>query len=185
MTHLVQRSELLDHVTYTEHRPQIQAVALAAKRLRRVVVAECLTFLFENHDTIRYQILEMMRTEKIVRERDIEHELATYNELLGQAGSLGVTLLVGLDDPEDRDRKLRAWLDLPRHTYVALADGTRIHPDWDARQISHGRLSAVQYLKFPVAGRAPIACGIDYPGHLASETPLSAETIAALQADLT
>lgn len=180
----VERSEILDFVTYGEQRPQIQAEALAAKRLRRVVVADCLTFLFENRVTMRYQILEMIRTERIVRERDIQHEIDTYNELLGQDGELGVTLLIGIEDPAERDEKLRRWVDMLPHVYVRLADGTRVRARWDERQISRERLSSVQYLKFAVGGRAPVACGVDFEaGGLVGETALSDEQQAAIGSD--
>lgn len=180
----VERAEILDFVTYEEQRPAIQAAAIAAKKLRRVVVAECLTFLFESHETIRYQILEMVRTERMVRERDILHELETYNELLGQGGELGVTLLVGLESPVERDEKLRRWTALPRHLYVRMADGTQVRARWDERQISHERLSSVQYLRFAVDGQAPVACGIDFAGELVGETMLTPEQRAAIAGDL-
>ncbi|HEY8379644.1 MAG TPA: DUF3501 family protein [Nannocystis sp.] len=179
----VQRGEILDYVTYNEQRAQIRAAAMEAKRLRRVVVAECLTFLFENHDTVRYQILEMMRVEQIVRERDILHEIETYNELLGHGGDLGVTVLIGIDDPAERDVKLSRWQDLPRHLYLVAPDGTRVRPTWDPRQVSPHRLSSVQYLKFAMKGAVPLACGIDYTGELVGETPLTEEQRAAIAAD--
>ena len=59
----VHRSEILDFLTYGEQRDRIRAEAMAAKALRRVHLGEHLTFLFENHTTIRYQILEMVRVE--------------------------------------------------------------------------------------------------------------------------
>ena len=180
----VARSEIVDYVTYNDLRPQLRERALAAKRDRRVVVADCLTFLFENHDTIRYQVQEMMRVEHIVREADIVHELSTYNDLIGQGGELGATILIGLDDPAERDAKLTRWIDLPRHLYVALADGTRVRARWDERQVSDRRLSSVQYVMFPVRGAAPVACGVDLAGELVGETTLSAEQRAALAADL-
>ena len=181
---LVERSEILDFATYEEQRPQIQAAALAAKRLRRVIVADCLTLLFENRETIRYQILEMVRTERMVRERDIVHEVETYNELIGQHGELGVTLLVGLEDAAQRDEKLRRWTALPGHLYVRLEDGAQVRARWDERQISRDRLSSVQYLKFAVGGRVPVACGVDFAGELVAETPLTPEQRAAIASDL-
>lgn len=181
---LVERSEILDFATYEEHRPQIQAAALAAKRLRRVIVADCLTLLFENRETIRYQILEMVRTERMVRERDIVHEVETYNELIGQHGELGVTLLVGLEDAAQRDEKLRRWTALPGHLYVRLEDGTQVRARWDERQISRDRLSSVQYLKFAVGGQVPVACGVDFAGELVAETALTPEQRAAIASDL-
>ncbi len=67
-----------------------------------------LTFLFENHDTIRYQVLEMVRTERMVKDADIRHEVDTYNELLGARGELGATLLIELDDPVAARREAHA-----------------------------------------------------------------------------
>ena len=82
----VLREELLDYVTYAERRDEIRARVLELKRPRRVHVGDELTFLFENRETVRYQVQEMMRVERIVREADILHELQTYNELLGGPG---------------------------------------------------------------------------------------------------
>jgi len=92
----IERSEILDYVTYTEQREAIRASALGAKSVRRIVVGDSFTFLFENRETVRYQVQEMMRVEKIVKEADILHELATYNELLHPAGSVGCTSIFAI-----------------------------------------------------------------------------------------
>jgi hypothetical protein len=161
----VLRSEILDYVTYDERREALRPVAMAAKAKRRVVLADgVLTFLFENRDTMRYQVQEMMRAERIVKEADILHELATYNELLGGPGQLGCTLLIGIDDPDERARKLTEWLALPRHVYAQLPDGTRVRATFDPRQVGDERLSSVQYLKLAVGAEAPVALGVDLPG---------------------
>ncbi len=180
----VTRDEILDYVTYSERRDELRPGALAAKAARRVAVADgTLTFLFENRETVRYQVHEMMRTERIVREADIEHELRTYNELLGRDGGLGCTLLIGIDDPKERDEKLVAWLDLPGHLYAELADGTKIRPTFDPRQVGDTRLSSVQYLQFPVGGQTPVALGCDLPA-LTVRAALSDDVKAALTEDL-
>lgn len=179
----VQRNELLDYVTYNERRETLRAEALAAKEPRRVLVGEFLTLLFENHDTVRYQVQEMMRIEQIVKEADIEHELHTYNELLGDEGELGCTLLIGIDDEAQRQEKLSAWLDLPKHLYAKLPDGTKVRPTFDPRQVGDTRLSSVQYLKFAVGGVVPAALGSDLPA-LSVEVALSEAQHAALSADL-
>jgi len=179
----VDRSELLDHVTYSEQREATRPEALRAKAARRVMLGDgTITVLFENRDTVRYQVQEMMRTEQIVKEADIEHELATYNELLGGPGQLGCTLLIGIDDEAERAEKLRAWLALPQHVYLERADGTRVHATFDPRQVGDDRLSSVQYLKFDV-GEAPVAIGIDLPALTVHET-LSAEVGQALADDM-
>jgi hypothetical protein len=179
----VRREELLDLAAYERSRAEIRAAILEAKRVRRVHVAGVLTFLFENTATIRYQIQEMMRAERMAREADIQHELETYNELLGGPGELGCSLLIELPDPKDRDEKLRAWRDLPRHVYVTLDDGTKARATFDPRQVGDDRLSSVQYLKFGVGAGAPVAVGSDHP-QLEGETALDAEQRAALAADL-
>jgi hypothetical protein len=181
----VQRHEILDYVTYGEQREAIRARALEAKRLRRILVGDPFAFLFENHETVRYQILEMVRVEQIVKEADILHEIETYNELLGHGGSLCATLLIGIEDERERAEKLRAWMSLLEHLYAKLDDGRRIAPKWDPRQVGEQRLSSVQYLSFELGGRAPVAIGVDWPAQgLAIETALSDEQRAALQADL-
>jgi hypothetical protein len=156
---------------------------MAAKAARRVHVGEHLTFLFENTLTIRYQIQEMMRTERIVRERDIFHELETYNAVLGGPGELGCTLMIEIDDPAERAVRLQEWYDLPRHLYARTADGTKIRATFDEAQRGDGRLSSVQYLKFPMRGHLPVALGVDLPG-LAIEAALDPEQRAALGSDL-
>ncbi|MDP9134982.1 MAG: DUF3501 family protein [Actinomycetota bacterium] len=179
----VRREELYDHVTWAERRAAELPGILAAKAARRIHVGEHLTFLFENRETIRYQVLEMLRVERIVREADVLHELATYNELLGGPGELGCTLLVEIDDPVLRAQKLVLWGDLPEHAYVGLEDGTRVRPRTDDRQRTEGRLSSVQYLKFATGGRVPVTVGCDHPDQ-EGETRLSSEQRAAFAEDL-
>jgi|SRR5690349_4306193 len=179
----VQRESLLDYVTYETERERLRAEVLKVKAPRRVHVGGVLTFLFENTATIRYQIQEMMRAERTVREADIRHELETYNELLGAPGELGCTLLIEIESAEERTRKLEEWTSLPAALYVRLPGGELVRAACDARQIGETRLSSVHYLKFAVRGRVPWAIGADHPG-LTAETELSAATRAALAEDL-
>ena len=94
----VRREEILDLETYERQRAEIRRRMLAIKGPRRVHLGAALTFLFENADTVRYQVQEMLRVERRSREEDVRHELATYNELLGPPGGLGCTLLIEIDD---------------------------------------------------------------------------------------
>ena len=179
----LQRSEIVDYQTYGESRDAFRQEVMAHKAPRRVHVGEFLTFLFETRQTVRYQVQEMMRAERIVRENDIQHELDTYNELLGGDGELGCTLLIEIDDQARRDQLLRSWIDLPRHLYVETEGGSRVRPERDERQVGTDRLSSVQYLKFPVQGAVPVGIGVDHP-ELSAHAALSAEQKAALIADL-
>ena len=180
---LVRRAELLDLATYERMREDVRREVMAAKAPRRVHVGPYVTLLFENRRTVWYQVQEMLRAERITEAAGVAHELATYNELLGGPGELGATLLIEIDDPAVRAVKLREWLDLPRHVYARLEDGTRVRPTFDPRQVGTERVSSVQYLKFPVGGRVPVAIGVDLPA-LAADTTLTAEQRRALDADL-
>ena len=185
MTKPVERSEIVDYQTYEELRPDVRAAVMKEKEHRRIHVGPHLTFLFETHATMRYQIQEMMRAEQIVKEADILHEIETYNEVLGGPGELGCTLLVELDDPDERAKKLTEWLDLPRHLYAKLEDGRRVRPTYDERQVGEERVSSVQYLKFAVGECAPVALGCDHPDpDVMSEAELTDPQRAALQKDL-
>jgi hypothetical protein len=148
-----------------------------------VHVGDVLTLLFENTATIRYQVQEMVRAERITRDEDVRHELETYNELLGEDGELGVSLLIEIPEPEERDRKLREWLALPAHLYLLLEGGEKVRPTYDARQVGTDRLSSVQYLRFDVRGQVPVAAGSDLPA-LTVATRLTEEQREALRADL-
>jgi hypothetical protein len=181
----VQRSEIVDYQTYEETRAETRTKVLTEKKLRRIHVGQHLTFLFENHTTIRYQIQEIMRAEKIVKEADIQHEIEVYNELIGDDGQLGCTLLVEIPTEEGRNELLTKWRNLNAQLYVKLASGATIAPTWDERQIGDTRLSSVQYLRFNTQGETPISvgCTFDAP-ELFGEANLSPSSISAFDADL-
>jgi hypothetical protein len=179
----VTREELLDYQTYGDRRDRIRAEILPIKARRRIRVGPHLMVLFENRDTVRYQIQEMMRAEQIVREDAIRHELATYNELLGGPGELGATLLVEVEDPAERALRLAEWRNLPGRLYLRFADGSQAFARFDPRQIDEQVLSSVQFLTFACGGQIPVAVGTDFPP-LAAETRLTDEQRHALAEDL-
>jgi glycerol-3-phosphate dehydrogenase subunit C len=179
----VQHKEIVDYQTYEETRTELQKQVFPAKAIRRVHVGDYFTFLFENALTVRYQVQEMMRTERIVKAKDILHELETYNAILGDEAELGCTLLIEIDDPGRRAALLRTWLRLPEHIYALLEDGTKVRPDFDTAQRGEERISSVQYLKFAVGEKPPVALGIDHPG-IEAETRLTEAQRGALAEDL-
>ena len=179
----VTRSDLLDLQQYEQQRREIRAHILGVKAARRVHLGDSLTFLFENTETIRYQVLEMIRSERLVADKDIEHELTTYNELVGDEGELGCTLLIEIEDPAQRAEKLVAWRALPEHIYLRLANGAQARAQVDERQRDEEKVSAVQFLKFDCGSSAPVAVGCDLPT-LTIESPLTDAQRAALAEDL-
>ncbi len=183
MGRLVDIDEVLSNEAYAEARARIRPEIMAAKARRRIHVGSHLTFLFENHDTMLYQVQEMLRIEGTTDPADVAHEVQTYNEVLGAPGDLGCTLLIEIDDPLKRDLVLRTWIDLPKHLYAKLENGERIRAQYDERQVGDDRLSSVQYLRFGVGGRTPVALGLDMPD-LDFESPLTDDQRAALTEDL-
>lgn len=168
----VSRESVLLPAEYEKVRPAFRARVLQAKEMRRIHVGGSLTFLFENHETMHYQIQEMMRTENISDEKQITHEIETYNELLGEQGELGCTLLIEIDDPVRRSELLSRWLDLPDHLYIRTTDGSLVRPWIDDRQIGTSRISSVHYLRFRLGDKIPAAVGCSHPD-INAETHLS------------
>lgn len=179
----VTRDEVLSRKDYEAIREKFRESVLRQKDHRRIHVGANLTFLFENHDTVLYQIQEMMRAEGIAGEPEVLHEIRTYNELLGDRGELGCTLLVEIEDAAKRNDLLSRWKDLPQTIYVETQDGTRIPASFDPRQVGTDRISSVQYMKFRIGDRVPRKVGCSH-AELTTETILSPEQTAALCQDL-
>ena len=180
--HHVRQEEILDWQTYTDDRDTTRAMVMRLKKSRRIHLGENLTFLFENHDTIWYQIQEIMRAERIVRESGIREELDIYNSMLGGPGQLGCALLIEIEDEAKRRPLLEAWLGLQECLYAELADGTRIYAEFDPTQVGQDRLSAVQYLVFTLP-EGPVRLGSDF-ATLELTVNLDDAQRAALAADL-
>ena len=179
----VSRDEVRTPSEYAAVRDEFRSAVLAQKEKRRIHVGSHLTFLFENHDTVLYQIQEMIRAENLTREPDIHHEMETYNELLGEKGELGCTLLVEIDDPAKRAELLTRWKGLPETLYLETQNGTRVPAQFDPRQVGGTRISSVHYLKFRLGDQVPARVGCSHPD-IDAEAALNAEQIAALCQDL-
>jgi hypothetical protein len=144
----VEIDEIKNIAEYELERETLRPRIIALKERRRIRLGDHLTFLFENRDTVRYQIQEMMRIERIVRPQDIAHEVGTYNELIPGQGELSASLLVEYETPEERAVKLRELLGLEHHLWVEVEGAGRTPAVFDDRQIATDRISSVQYIKF-------------------------------------
>lgn len=180
-------SEIKNIADYEAERETLRPRILALKDRRRVRLGDHLTFLFENRETVRYQIQEMMRIERIVKPEDIAHEVATYNELIPAKGELSASLLIEYETPEERDVMLRKLLGLENHIWLEVA-GERTRAVFDPRQIATDRISSVQYIKFRLSENqqknwrqgAVILC--DHPAYTAQRT-LTPEELTELEGD--
>jgi hypothetical protein len=146
----VSRGELLDLAGYEEIRERFRARIIEEKRHRRLAVGEHMTFIWENHDTMLYQVQEMLRTERITSESAIAHELETYNTLVPKAGQLSSTLMIEYTDPAERRVMLDKLASLRQE--VALHVGERVitgvFHDQPGEELD--RLPAVNYVTFEV-----------------------------------
>ena len=143
--------EILPFEQYEIMRPRLRPLFIAEKDRRRLAVSEHLTLLFENGQTVWYQIQEMIRTERIAEEAAIRHEIDTYNELLPRPNELSATMLIEYPEAASRDAALKALVGLERHLWIRL-DNRRESARFDQRQMSSERISAVQFVRFPLGG---------------------------------
>jgi hypothetical protein len=187
----IQRSELLDLGAYEEVRERFRARVIGVKRARYVSLGPAMTVLFENRDTVLYQVQEMLRTERITNEKAIAHELSTYNELIPGDHELSATVFVEFPEREERERMLVALAGVEDDFYLASGD-ERLAVVPDRRGTEPDRTMAVQYVRFPLssaaeaalrAGSNTLRLGVEHPAYRA-EVALAAETLASLRDDL-
>ena len=144
----VERGELLGLAEYEQIRPQFRSRIIAEKTERRLVAGE-VSVTFENHDTVLFQIQEMLRTERITKEAAIDHEIETYNELVPGPNELSATMFVEIPDAAVRDRRLVELAGL--ESCIALEVlGAKVRARNEARGVLPDRTTAVHYLKFPL-----------------------------------
>ncbi|HJU27753.1 MAG TPA: DUF3501 family protein [Candidatus Binataceae bacterium] len=143
--------EILPFEQYEILRPRLRPLFIAEKDRRRFALCDHLTLLFENGQTVWYQIQEMIRTERIVDEDAIRHEIDTYNELLPRPNELSATMLIEYPDAASRDAALRAIVGLERHVWIIIGK-RRENARFDRRQMSTERVSSVQFVRFPLGG---------------------------------
>jgi hypothetical protein len=186
---LVQFEQLKNIAEYEIERESWRPVVMSIKDRRRVRVGGHLTFLFENRETVRYQIQEMMRIERIVKPEDIKHELEVYNELLPGPGQLSATLLIEYETPELRAVWLRELLGLENHIWIEVPGTPRAKATFDDRQIASDRISSVQYIKFQLSPEQVelfpqgAAIVVTHPKYDKSHS-LTAEQLVELKKDL-
>jgi hypothetical protein len=184
--------EILPLTTYDRVRSLLRPLCIAEKARRRLAVGPHLTLLFENRQTIWYQIQEILRTERIFEDAAVNDEVQTYNELIPRADELSATLLIEYADAAERDAALVKLVGLERHLWMIL-DGNRIGARFDERQMTPDQISAVQFIAFPLGGFAArfgaaaaagkVSVEVDHP-HLSVRARIEGALAAALSEDL-
>ena len=183
--------DIVDMRAYERERDEFRAHVIALKKQRRVALGDLVTIVFENIDTMRFQIQEMARAEKMLRDEQIEHEVETYNELIPEPGELSATLFIEITDPDG----LREWLPklpgIQRHVVIRAGDAEArgVEPDEERLTREDEITSTVHYLKFVLTPEqqaafavGPVTIVVDHPAYQA-EALLTDEQRAALAAD--
>jgi len=142
-------SEILDIAQYEKAREAFRRRIIELKKNRRLPVGPMVTFVFENHDTVLFQIQEMIRAERIINDDAIQHELDTYNQLLPGENELAATMLIELPEAARvRDEITKFYgANTGEVTYFQVGD-ERLPGVFDAGQSDERRISAVQYVCF-------------------------------------
>ena len=147
----ISRDEIIDLGDYEHSRDAIRASAIAARGLRRVLVGPNATLSFENRETVRYQILEMLRAERIAKDADVQHEIETYSDLLPSSDELSATLMFEFSDENARSVHLRDLVGFENHLRIEFDGAGASKAFFDRRQIDSDRISAVQFVRFPIS----------------------------------
>jgi hypothetical protein len=143
--------EMVERERYAQLRPAYRAAVIDHKRARRLSVGENITLLFEDRETLRFQVQEMMWVEGIAAPDKIQHELDTYNELMPAETELSATLFIEITDTKQIRPALDRLVGVDEHVSLVLGKGDDevvVPARFDPKQMEEERISAVQYIKF-------------------------------------
>jgi hypothetical protein len=147
----IELSDVKNIAEYEKMREEFRKRVIEAKKHRRVSVGPHMTFVFENRTTVLFQIQEMMRTERLVHDEAIQHEIETYNRLLPDENELSATLLVEIREKDQIRPVLDSLVGLNRDSAFLVIGDTEIPTEFDEEQSSDDRISAVQYVKWKLS----------------------------------
>lgn len=191
----VVRGDVKDLVQYEQARDEMRRRLIALKRPRRVPVGERLTFLFENRETVLFQIQEMIRTERMVDEEKIREEIEVNNELIPGERELSATMFIEVDEPGQIREVLDRFQGIDRGEVVYFQIGERLNVPgiFEGGRSKEDKISAVHYVKFPFSEpardafldfRVPVELVVDHPRYK-ERAKIDGETRRSLMGDLT
>lgn len=184
---------LMSLEAYSKFRKTHKAEVLTHRKLRSVHLGEHITLQFESETTIRYQIQEMLRIEKIFEEEGIQQEIEAYAPLMPDGSNWKATMLIEYPDVNERKRELARLIGVEDRMFIEVEGHARVYAiaDEDLDRENDEKTSAVHFVRFefPSATKAAIQAGAavklgcdhtNYPAH----TQISAEALASLAGDL-
>jgi hypothetical protein len=188
----IRLDEVKNLYEYEKVREGFRREVIALKARRRIPVGDRLSFVFENRETVLFQIQEMIRAERIVADARIQDELDVYNDLIPGPGELSATLFIEIEDKERIKPELDRFMgiDEGRHVWLQVGREFAIAGEFEAGHSKEDKLAAVHFVRFALPeparrafAREPVALVVEHSGYRA-RTELSAEARAALLEDL-
>lgn len=191
---VITSDSLLTLEAYAKERNDFRARVMAHKQTRVVHLGAHIALIFEDELTIRYQVQEMLRVERIFEEGDIREELQTYNPLIPNGSNWKATMMIEYPDVEERKRKLGELVGVEDRIWVQAADAARVYAvaDEDLERATDEKTSAVHFLRFELDRNmidalrdgAALTMGADHP-HYQATVDVDAAVKASLLNDLT
>ena len=174
----IEPGSLMTLESYARERAQFRAKVMAHKKDRSVPLGEHVTLLFEDELTIRYQVQEMLRVERIFEEHGIQEELDAYNPLVPDGRNLKATLMVEYPDADERRKKLAELIGIEDKVWVQVGTHERVWAiaDEDLDRENEEKTSSVHFLRFELSeamaralkSGASLAIGVDHPRYAAA-----------------
>jgi len=193
MPHIT-RDSLWTLERYARERPAFRAQVIEHKKNRKVALGDHILLVFEDELTIRYQIQEMLRAEKVFEERGIVEELEAYNPLVPDGRNFKATLMLEYPDVEERRHALAQLKGIEDRVWVRAGAAEKVYAiaDEDLERENEQKTSSVHFLRFelsePMAAAlkagAALAMGVDHPACSLSLDPVPEAVRSALVRDL-
>ena len=190
----IERNSLLSLEAYARQRSEFRARVIAHKRNRKVDLGGHVALAFEDELTIRYQIQEMLRIERVFEEDGIRGELEAYAPLVPDGRNFKATMMIEYPDPTERKRMLARLKGIEDRVWVRVEGAERVYAvaDEDLERENEEKTSAVHFLRFelsePMAQAlkrgASLAIGVDHPEYRAEIPAVPPAVRNALVADL-
>jgi hypothetical protein len=188
---LVTLADIAGLARYEEIRDSFRRRIIDLKRARRVPVGGHVTFVFENFDTVLFQVQEMLRAERITDLDRVREEIDVYNELIPGDGELSATMLIEITEQDRVRPELQRLIGIDECVWLEVGDG-RVRAVFEPGRSSEEKLSAVQYVRFPLdaaarrgfaASEVPVRLVIEHENYR-EQTPIAGDVRRSLAADL-
>ena len=147
----VKFKDILNIYEYEKVRPQKVKEITQLKKKRRVHLGDKVTLVFENYDTVWFQIQEMIRIERIVEDKDVQFEIDTYNDLIPEKNQLSATFFIEIPDEKERKATLPKLVGIHDAVYLHIGNKYTVKAEADEKSqmdYEEGKASVVHFLKW-------------------------------------